>query len=485
LTQQAASAGDALSRQGDFRGALERYLHAVALRPGDTRLHYSVACAAREVDELQLVEKHLLEAIRLEPKCTPAHSALGLHYSQVGQTDLALLHSETAMALDGKFPAYVIGRAFVLAATGRAREAWDLVEPLAVSGSTAPQLVYIYTKLASSLGHEARAAELANRALGAADVPAADRPHLRLAASSMLDKMGQWDAAFEQARLGKDSLRAFRQPFDSAAHSKMVSRKIEYFSKGRMQSLPRATHGSGRPVFIVGMPRSGTSLIEQILASHPAIFGAGELRALPRIAHDLPKADWAGGEAYPECLDSLSQRGANRLASQYLSDIESINKDATHVTDKMTENYLNLDLVELLMPGCRVIHCVRAALDTCVSCYLTDFARGNEFTMDLDHLGAYYRDYRRLMEHWKKVLSLPMLDVRYEDVVLDTEYQARRMLEFLGLPWDERCLKYHENKRRVNTASEDQVRRPIYTSSIGRWKHYEKHLSSLIRSLAG
>ncbi|HEY7115496.1 MAG TPA: sulfotransferase, partial [Tepidisphaeraceae bacterium] len=156
---------------------------------------------------------------------------------------------------------------------------------------------------------------------------------------------------------------------------------------------------------------------------------------------------------------------------------------ARYVTDKMPANFLFLELVQLLLPGCRVIHCVRAALDTCVSCYLTNFASGNEYKLNLTQLATFYRDYRRLMEHWKRVLDVPMLEVRYEDVIIDTHSQARRMLEFLDLPWDERCLNYYENKRRVKTASEDQVRRPIYTTSIGRWKHYEPYVGELLTAL--
>jgi hypothetical protein len=130
------------------------------------------------------------------------------------------------------------------------------------------------------------------------------------------------------------------------------------------------------------------------------------------------------------------------------------------------------------------MHCVRNPLDTCLSCYTNNFANGNEFAFDLSHLGAYYRDYQRLMEHWKQVLALPILDVRYEDVVLDTEAQVRRMLDFLELPWDERCLRFYENRRSVLTSSRDQVTRPIYVSSIGRWKFYEKHLNELIAALS-
>jgi hypothetical protein len=151
----------------------------------------------------------------------------------------------------------------------------------------------------------------------------------------------------------------------------------------------------------------------------------------------------------------------------------------------MPGNLFGLGLAEVLLPGARVIHCVRNPLDTCLSCYMTYFAFGNEFSSDLSHLGAYYRDCRRMMEHWRRVLGLRILDVRYEDVVLDAEGQTRRMLEFLDLPWDDRCLRFHENARRVGTASNEQVRRPLYASSIGRWKHYEHHLTDLIAALGG
>jgi hypothetical protein len=300
--------------------------------------------------------------------------------------------------------------------------------------------------------------------------------------------MGRFDQAFEQARTGNERVRSVSRVHEPAAHAQWVTRKIAYFSRKRIKSLPRATLETRRPVFIVGMPRSGTTLIEQILASHPAVHGAGELQTLRLIAKGSAGSDWSEGEPYPECLDGLSLARANRLAAHYLREVESLaadanRADATYITDKQPLNFLILDLVEILFPGCHVIHCIRNPLDTCLSNFITNFEGGNEFKFDLAHLGQYHRDYRRLMDHWKKVLNVPMLDVRYEDLVLDTEGQVRRLLEFLGLPWDERCMKYYENARQVRTASEDQVRRPIYTSAIGRWKHYERHLGELIAAL--
>jgi hypothetical protein len=157
--------------------------------------------------------------------------------------------------------------------------------------------------------------------------------------------------------------------------------------------------------------------------------------------------------------------------------------DAAYVTDKMPHNFMYLGLVALLFPDCHVIHCTRDPLDMCLSCYTTHFAAGHEFSHDLRHLGLFYRDYERLMAHWEMVVNFPMVEMRYEAVVADLEGQARRLLGFLDLPWDERCLGFHRTHRAVATASTAQVRRPIYASSVGRWRKYEKHLGELIEAL--
>jgi hypothetical protein len=306
---------------------------------------------------------------------------------------------------------------------------------------------------------------------------------LHFAASSLLDRLGRYGEAFEQARLANEILRASSPRHDPQGHSQWVARKVEYFSRDRVESLPRATHDSRRPIFVVGMPRSGTSLVEQILGCHPSVHPGGELQSLRLVAKNSADADWAAGESYPAHFDDLSLTRANRLAAQYLSELEAVDQSAAHVTDKQPLNFLILDMVELLFPRSRVIHCVRGPLDTCLSCYTTNFEVTNAFKFDLGHLGAFYRDYQRLMEHWKRVLTVRVLDVRYEDLVLDTRGQVERMLEFLELPWDDRCMRYYESERTVKTASIDQVRKPIYTSSIGRWKHYEQHLAPLIAAL--
>jgi hypothetical protein len=250
------------------------------------------------------------------------------------------------------------------------------------------------------------------------------------------------------------------------------------------------------------MPRSGTTLVEQILAAHPDVHGAGELKVLSHLAASAAHSDWARGESYPNYLDLVSSPDRlNGLADAYLSAVASINGTARYVLDKKPQNFLYLGLIELLFGSCHVIHCVRDPIDTCVSCYMTFFGASGDASASgqsagkaawnwgpagsLSGLGAFYRAYERQMRHWKEVLTVRTLDVRYEDVVNDLEGQVGRLLEFLGLPWNDRCLRFHESKRPVNTPSAAQVRKPVYRSSVGRWKQYGPQLSELIAALGG
>ena len=390
-----------------------------------------------------MIERHALEALRLNPNRVPAHCALAAWHYRHGRLEPATASIEAAAALAPGDRSIAVSRASILLASGKVREAWEAMQPFADAEVPDRWIAGLSARAASAVKQEQRALEMVEQALRAPGLSsqADGKPMLHFAASTLLDKLGRYDEAFEQARLGNDTIRTAVRRHDPEGHSEWVTNKVRYFTRRRLKSLPRATHDNRRPVFIVGMPRSGTSLVEQILSCHPQVHGAGELNALRLIAKGSSEADWSEGAAYPEALDGLSLSGANRLAEQYLAAACAGSGDATYVTDKQPLNFLLLDLVELLFPHCHVIHCVRNPIDTCLSCFMTNFEQSNPFKFDLAHLGAYYRDYRRLMEHWKKVLTVPMLEVRYEDVVLDTEGQARRMLEFLNLPWDEQCLE--------------------------------------------
>lgn len=471
--------GERLSAAGRHAAALAQYRAAVRLWEHPA-FHYKLAMAAWEVGDRAAAMTHFRETVRLQPDHAAAHTALALHLMQDGQIEPALEHSGSAFSLAPENPTARLHRASILVEAGRAQEAWPIIRPLLSGPGTPTWAAILYAKIAGTLRQESEALELSLAVLEHA--PAGrDKASLHRATAALLDKAGRYDEAFTQARLAHA---ANRGAYDAEADARLASGLVQFFTKSRVRSLPRASHGSSRPVFIVGMPRSGTSLVEQILASHPAVHGAGELHTLRQIAADWNAPPWAAGERFPACLELLTIRQANQLAGRYLAETDRGGGDAaTYATDKFPFNYRDLWLVQILFPDARVIHCVRDPLDTCLSCYMTDFAVGNEYAQDLETLGRFYEDYRRLMGHWNEVLDLPILEVRYEEVVADTEAQARRMLEYLELPWDERCLRFYENRRHVATASQAQVRRPVYRSSVGRWRHYERHLAPLVGRL--
>ncbi|HSY29397.1 MAG TPA: sulfotransferase, partial [Burkholderiaceae bacterium] len=239
-------------------------------------------------------------------------------------------------------------------------------------------------------------------------------------------------------------------------------------------------HPGKAPIFIVGMPRSGTTLLEQILSTHPGVFGAGELKDMNDVVIGaMPGADYM---QYPNAVAAFSSEEFRRLGEQYAERVWRNAPEATRITDKMPSNFFYLGMIHLMLPEAKIIHAMRDPMDSCFSCYSRLFNKENvRFAYDLGTLGRYYARYIKLMRHWHEVLPPgTILDLRYEDMVADTEGQARRALAHLDLSWDDSCLDFHQNKRRVKTASLAQVRKPIYKTSVARWKLYEKHLGPLL-----
>jgi len=235
------------------------------------------------------------------------------------------------------------------------------------------------------------------------------------------------------------------------------------------------------PIFVLGMPRSGTTLTEQIIASHPDVYGAGELPDLLRIAHRKtdPKTT-----SFPDNLRYLDRSTLTAWGTEYIGGLIQRAPQAKHITDKMPANFLAVPLIHLMLPNAKIIHVNRNPVDTCLSCFMRLFRRKQEHTYDLAELGRYYVDYSRLMDHWRNILPAgSFLDINYEDIVADQEGQARRLLDYCGLEWNEACLDFHKTKRQVRTASVTQVRQPIYTTSVERWRPYEKFLGPLLDQL--
>lgn len=257
----------------------------------------------------------------------------------------------------------------------------------------------------------------------------------------------------------------------------------ETFPAEIFANRPFAGNPSDRPIFIVGMPRSGSTLVEQILSAHPEIHGAGEVKYLSNSLHAL-RDRFPSLSRYPDMVSELTEGQYGALAQDYLGRISNQAGSAARITDKLLTNYYFVGLIHLLFPNARIINTRRNPIDNCLSAFTKLFKDDMPHSYDLGELGRYYKKYEELMEHWNKVLPEGvMMTVVYEDVVSDTEGLARKLIDFVGLPWDESCLKFHESTRPVKTASVAQVRKPIYTGSVERWRRYGPGLAPLIEAL--
>ncbi len=315
---------------------------------------------------------------------------------------------------------------------------------------------------------------LANRGLSMAD-----QAHLHFAAGKVLDDAGRYEEAFYHIQLANACHTVTVDPNRLLGH---FHRKIEFFSAATIERLNGQGNTVEQPIFVVGMPRSGTSLVEQILASHPEVFGAGELPDIPSISRALANYSQPKTE-YPECLTKLTVNLA-AVAQGYLNRVKTLDDAHPRFVDKLPGNFEHLGLILLMFPNARIIHCRRDPLDTCLSCYFQNFVSGHDYSFSLVHLGIYYRLYERLMDHWHRVFPGRICEVAYERLVARPEDETRRLVDHAKLAWDDVCLAPHRTQRSVATASSWQVRQPIHSRSVGRWRNYADYLGPLRLALS-
>ncbi|MGA2585118.1 MAG: sulfotransferase [Tepidisphaeraceae bacterium] len=463
--------------QSSLLAACIKYERAIELQPDNARLYFQLAACEWRLGRVHAGE-HFQKAVGLDPKFAVANAALASWYLENGLVEPADQASRRAMEISPEDGSVMQSRAAVLEAMGELNAAWDLVLRLVNRGFVPMPLVRLYGRMARYQHHEQKALDLIEKQLKNSKLSVPDQALLHFAAADLLDSLGKYDEAFAHAWTANQLART---PYDPKSHERTFDIFIDYFTRQRLGSLPKGSDRSEKPVFIVGMPRSGGSLVEQILASHPSVHGAGELDFMSHVWAGTVQMLSARPEEYPSCLDRLTLEQVDGLAEIYLQPLIAMNPPALRITDKLPLNFLHLGLIALLLPGARIIDCRRDPRDNCLSCFMAAFEKGSDFKFDLNNTAHFYNQYRRLMRHWHESFDLPILEVSYEALVTDPENQTRRMLDFLGLPWDGRCLRFHENKRAVITSSMQQVRRPLYQSSIGRWRNYRRHFSELDR----
>jgi tetratricopeptide (TPR) repeat protein len=362
---------------------------------------------------------------------------------------------------------------------------YDGVETLLKShvdvGRETPGMAVTYARMLQHRKRFEEASALTVKHLSNPNLDAPSRHFLCEQAAKAFEKLGQYDKAFAAFSTG-NALKA--APFDPDEYVAKCDELIAIYSAANLAKLPRSRLRSDVPIFIASMPRSGSTLVEQIIHAHPKAFGAGEITQMHEIALGLPRL-LESMQPYPACLGDFKQTNADALAKSYLDDLRELDARAARIVNKHLENYKHLGLIELLLPGARVVHVKRDPLDNCFSCYMAQIStQAYPWVSDLRHLAVAYKEYERIMAHWHQVLSIPILDVQYEDLVEDTETWIRRIIDFCGLPWDDACLRYYEADRSVMTLSYDQVRQPIYKSAVKRHEKYDEFLGPLKEELA-
>ena len=476
-------AGVANALAGDLGAARYHLSQAVRLKPDYLHALLDLCKVARSLGYYDEAIKAGTVALEIEPDSPVLHSNLALAYELYGLYPKAREHYEHAAILhpgdaDAQQKAGVA--CLHTGAKEEARKYFDMAIALN------PRLAPAYRAIAVTNKYDTvEHADFARiqALLGAPETTDDDRCQYHFALGKMYDDCGEYDRAFEHLDAG-NRLENCKHDFTPSKYREYVDRLIATFSTDLVSCMAPNGHSSNQPVFIVGMPRSGTTLVEHILACHPEVYGAGELPWFDRLERALPsflKSD----RSYPECMTEMTGQTCQLLAGKYLDYLGDLTNHGQYpfVTDKMPDNFERVGLIWLLFPNARIIYCKRNPLDNAVSQFNLLFPGGYGYTCDLFNLGVRHVEMERLMVHWKSVCPRHILDIQYEALVHAQEPQTRRLLDFLDLPWDEHCLRFFESERSVHTASHSQVRKPMYSGSIGRWKHYEKYLGPLYRGL--
>ena len=505
--------GMALYTQGDYEGAIESYRKTLELNPTNPYAHYNLGHVYFEKKSWKEAINAYNNAIKYKPDYFEAHNNLGVIYKDNDRPDEALFHFNRVVEINPNFAdayynlgslwtsldkldkaeecfrkAYQINPEHqdaaaclggILDLKGDRDEAFRLLDPIIGSNNLKSHLaVQNYTRLCCNVGKFYEALDVLQRFELRSTNDLITEKAIYFSLGYVYDKLHRYDDAFENFQKAND-IRARFFPYrdDHEGWEKVMKVFLEH-------TLPTSHNESDLPVFILGMPRSGTSLTEQILASHPLVHGGGELKDIKRIVEGLPSILHTNVPVH-ESFPMLTPEILDNLAGKYLAMIKDLKKDdrIIRVTDKMPGNFMLIGFIHLLFPQAKIIHCTRNSIDTCLSIYMNDFRRGHPYRNKLKTLGEYYSDYRKLMDFWKNEMHIEMFELPYEEMIDDQEGMSRALVDYCGLEWNDSCLGFHKSDRLVHTASYEQVRKPIYTSSVERWRNYEKYLQPLIQVL--
>ena len=473
--------GAALKDGGRLDEAVAAFQRAIALKPDSAEAHANLSNALKDQDKLDEAAASYQRAIALKPDLTEAHHNLGVILGHQGKLGEAAAAFQSALDLKPDYAEAHYNLGVILAREGRLDEAAAAYQRAI---ALKPDHVEALLNLAGLRAVKGDSPE-ARAMVALLDDPGPLEPKARstllFAMSKALESQGEFDRAFD-CMAQANAIHRASSSFDLDEAERRMASIAKVFDAPLLDRLKSVGLASDRPIFIVGMPRSGTTLVEQIISAHPQVHGAGEI---PNWANAVTAHSGGDGLIYPFWASAMTAADCRAIGQTYLDSLPAAGPGQTRVTDKMVTNFEGLGLIHLCLPHARIIHCQRDPRDVCLSCFSIRFSEGQEYAYDLAELGRYWRAYDRLMAHWRAVLpSGRMLEVPYEAVVEDVEGWARRLIVHCGLEWDDACLRFYESKREVRTASLVQVRQPIYTGSVGRWRAFAPHLSPLLEALS-
>jgi Flp pilus assembly protein TadD len=503
--------GSALLQLNRFAESVEAFRAYLQRRPHSPQALSNMGTALIGLGQYSDAESVLQRALMRDPKMTEAFSNLGTVQSLRGRygdaeqsfrnglafspKNLSMLVKlgwlllrkgewadaegcfRKALGIDAHSLRAIAGLATVQERKGELDAAFVLLESRIDGGHVLPVFAQAYALVCLGLKCPEKALVMVERCLKAV-VPGEDEAGLLHAYGNLLNAMSRHDAAFS-AHVRANQAR--RQHFDVEAHADFVSKIKATFGSEFFERL-ETNPSTLEPIFVVGMPRSGTSLVEQILASHSEVFGAGEQSGLLNVVAQAP-FQMRDRRAFPDCMAAVERPDLHRFARSYVQSLPSDALSSRRFVDKMPFNYLHLGLISLLFPRAKIVHCVRDPADTCLSVFFQQFSPYYAFSTSLTGLGSYYREYQRLMRHWEQELPLAIHRVQYEDLVASPESEIPRLLASCGLTNEPACRRFWENPRQVDTASYAQVRRPMYTSAVKRSTPYLSHLAPLLAEL--
>jgi tetratricopeptide (TPR) repeat protein len=474
--------GDTLKDQGKLDEAVATYRQELTLRPDHAETHNNLGSVLKEQGKLEEANASFHQALALNPDYAEAFSNLGNVLKNQGKLDEAVASYRRALTLKPDFAEAHHNLGVMFSELGKKD---DAIVCCRKALSLKPDHIQAFNRLSATMKYTevddiVRAMEDLYQTKE--DLPNTDRIDLGFALGKVYEDIGDYDKTFDFiSKANELKRRSFE--YSIQKERDIFARIKQTFSPSFFSSHRGSGNQDRTPIFIVGMPRSGTTLVEQVLASHPLIFGAGELLILPKLIDDL--CAQAKTAQFPECIEDLGEDELERVGAEYIEKIRGHSDKSEYITDKLPHNFLHVGLIKVILPNAKVVHCVRNPMDSCFSIFKQDFIGPHEYSYDLVELGQYYNLYQDLMAHWERVLAGFMYTFRYEDMVADQQKETKNLLDFCGLPWDEACLTFHKTERRVATASHAQVRQPIYRDSVGLWKRYEKHLEPLRKAIYG